>query len=87
MVLIWMDARLSYQIWLLHEEEDSNISTGSLITWYKPNCDEIFSIALPSFVVMSFIHQLLDFALRPPRNSTKKNYFPQPTQDLAQGFL
>ena len=26
---------------------------GSLITWCKPNCDEIFSIALPSIVVIS----------------------------------
>ena len=42
----------------IHEEEDSNICLGSLITWCKPNCDD-----LTSSVVMSFLHQLLDFAL------------------------
>ena len=56
----------------IHEEEDSNICVGSLITWCKPECDDIFSIALPSVVVMSFLHQLLDFALKSSRSTTKK---------------
>ena len=42
----------------IQEEEDSNICLGSLITWCKPNCDDS-----TSSVVMSFLHQLLDFAL------------------------
>ena len=48
----------------INEEEDSNICAGSLITWCKPKSDEIFSTALPSFAVMSFLHQLLDFTLK-----------------------
>ena len=32
----------------------SNIYVGSLIIWYKPNYDDIFSVASPSVVVMSF---------------------------------
>ena len=56
-------------------EDDCNICLGSLITWCKPNCDEIFSIASPSIVVMSFLHQLLDFALNSPRSSTKKRLY------------
>ena len=46
----------------VHKEEDSNIFAGSLITWCKPNSDQILFIALPSIVIMSFLHQLLDFA-------------------------
>ena len=56
------------------EEEDSNIWVGSLIIWCKPNCDEIFSIALPSVLVMSFLQQLLDFALKSPRSTTRNGY-------------
>ena len=59
----------------IHEEEDSNIWVGSLITWCKPNCDEIFSIALPSVVVVSLLHCLLGFALKSPRTTTKKGLF------------
>ena len=59
----------------IHEEEDSNIWVGSLIIWCKPNYHEIFSIALPSVVVMSFLHQLLDFALKSPRSTTRNGLF------------
>ena len=58
---------------LTHEEEDSSICVGSLIIWCKPNCDEIFSLALPLVVAMSSLHQLLDFALKSPR-SIIRNY-------------
>ena len=30
----------------IHEEEDSNICVGLLITWYKPNCDEQYVLLL-----------------------------------------
>ena len=65
---------------LIHEEEVSNICVGSLITLIKdiickPNCDDIFSIALPSLVIMSFLHQLLDFTIKSPRSTTKKGLF------------
>ena len=56
----------------IQAEEDSNTYVGSIITCCKPNCDEIFSIALPSIVVMSFLHQLLDFAFKAARRTTKK---------------
>ena len=56
----------------IHQEEDSNIWVGSLIIWCNPNCDEMFSIALPS---MSFLHQLLDFALKLPRSTTRNGFF------------
>ena len=59
----------------IHEKEDSNICAGSLITWCKANCEEIFSIVLPSIGVMSFLYQLLYFALKPPRSTTKKGLF------------
>ena len=59
----------------IHEKEDSNICAGSLITWCKANCEEIFSIVLPSIAVMSFLYQLLYFALKPPRSTTKKGLF------------
>ena len=58
-----------------HKEEDSNICIGSLVTWCKPNWGEIFSIALPSLVVMSVLHQLLYFTLKSPRNTTEKGLF------------
>ena len=51
----------------IHEGEVSNICIGLLITWCKADCDDIFSITLPSLVIMSFLHQLLDFALKLPR--------------------
>ena len=57
------------------QEEDSNIFVGSLITSCKPNCDETFSIALPSLAVVSFSHQLLDFELKSMRSTTKKGLF------------
>ena len=53
----------------IHKEEDSNKCVGSLITWCKPDCDEIFSVALPSIVVRSFLRQLLDFAWKSPRST------------------
>ena len=56
-------------------EEVSNICVSSLITWCKANCDDIFSIALPSLVVMPFLHQLLDFVLKSPRSTIKKGLF------------
>ena len=57
------------------EEEDSNIWVGSLTIWCKPNYNEIFSIALPSVAVMSFLHQLLDFALKSPRSTARNGLF------------
>ena len=45
------------------------ICIASFITWCKPNWDEIFSTALPSVVVMSFLHQVLDFASQLPRSN------------------
>ena len=68
------EVNISY-IRSIHEEESSNICAGSLITCCKPNCDQIFSIALPLIVVMSFLHQLLGFALKAPRRTTKKGFF------------
>ena len=71
-------------------EEDSNIHVGSLIIYIsvgslinicKPNCDKILSIVLPSIVVMLFLYQLLDFALKSPRSTNLLS------QNLAQGFL
>ena len=35
----------------MHEEEESNLSVDSSITWCKPNCDETFPILLPSIVI------------------------------------
>ena len=58
----------------IHEEEDSNTWVGSLIIWCKPNCDEIFCIALPSVVVISFLQQLLDIALKSPRITTRNEW-------------
>ena len=60
---------------LIHKEEDSNIWVGSLIISCKPNCEEIFSIALHSVVAMSFLHQLPDFALKLPRSTTRNGLF------------
>ena len=54
-------------------EEDSNIFVGSFITWCKGNCDDLFLLLY--FVVISFLHQLLDFALTSPRSTTKKGLF------------
>ena len=48
----------------MHEEKDSNICVGSSITWYKPNWDEIFSIGLPSLVVMSSLHLINWFYIK-----------------------
>ena len=59
----------------IHEEEDSNIWVGSSIIWCQPNCDVIFSIALPSVVVVSFLQQLLDFALKSPRSTARNGLF------------
>ena len=55
--------------------EDPNICVGSLITYCRPDCCEIFPIALPFIVVVSFFHQLFDFALKSPRSTTKKGLF------------
>ena len=71
----------------IHEEEDPNICVGSLITWSKLNCDEILSVDLPSLMVNSLLHQLLDFALKSPKSTTKKGLFCTSTQDVAQNFL
>ena len=62
----------------LINEEDSNVCVGSVIIWFKPNCNGIFSIALPSFAVMSFSQQLLDFTLKSPKSNTKKWLFCTP---------
>ena len=59
----------------IHEEEDFNRCVGSLITWCKANCNDIFSIALPSQVIISLLQQLLNFALKWPRSTTKKGLF------------
>ena len=66
-------AIISYHI--IHEKEGSNICLGSFITWCKPDCDELFSVALPSIVVMPFLDQLLDFVLKLPRTTTEKGLF------------
>ena len=47
----------------------------TFITWCKLNCDEIFYIALPLLVAMSFLHQLLDFALNRWELPLRKDYF------------
>ena len=68
---------------------------GSLITRCKPHCHEKFSIALHSILIKSFLHQLLDFALKSPRRTIEKVLYKiilsqlvlLHTQDLAQGFL
>ena len=57
---------------------------ASLLTWSKPNCNETFSIALPSLVVMWFLRHLHDFASILPRSTTRKDYFALQTQDLTQ---
>ena len=59
----------------IHEEEDYSICVSSLFTWWKPNCDAIFSIALPSLVVMSLLHQILNLALKLSRSTTRKRLF------------
>ena len=71
----------------IHEQEGCNICLGSLIIWFKANCNDIFSIILPALVVMSFLHQLLNFALKSKRSTTRKDCFALQTQDLAQGLL
>ena len=71
----------------IYEDEVSNICVGSSITWCKANGDDIFSITLPSLVVMSSLHQLLDFVLNCLGILLRKDYFALQTQDLAQGFL
>ena len=72
---------------LIHEEEDSNIYAGSLITSCKPKCPEIFAIPLHSVVILSFQHQLLDIPLKSPRITIKKGLFWTGAQDLAQNFI
>ena len=59
----------------IHEEEVSNICVGLLIIWCKPNCNEILFIVLSSLVVMSFLHQSLDFTLKLPRSTTRNGLF------------
>ena len=48
---------------------------GSLITRCKPHCYEKFSIALHSILIKSFLHQLLDFALKLLRRTIEKGLF------------
>ena len=74
-------------IWRIHEEEDSNIWVGALIIWCKPNCGEIFSIALPSVVITSFLQQLLDFTSKSPRSNASNGLFCTADSRLTQGFL
>ena len=52
--------RCEVNIRSIYEEEDSNICVGWLITCCKPNCDYIFSIALPSLLVMSLLHKIAE---------------------------
>ena len=70
----------------MHEEEYSNIYVGSLITWWKPNCDEIFSIALPAIVVTSFLRQLLDLSLKSPSTTTKEELFCKADANFSSRF-
>ena len=42
------------------------------MTSSKVNCNDIFFITLPSLVVKSFLHQLLDFALKSPRSTKQR---------------
>ena len=39
----------------IQDEEFSKICLGSFITCYNPHCDKIFSIALPSKFVLSYL--------------------------------
>ena len=59
---------------LIHEEE-SNIYVGSLTIWCKQHFAEIIYIALPSVVIMSFLHQLSDFALKLLKSTTTNGSF------------
>ena len=59
----------------IHSQKGFNICVGTLITWFKRNCDEIFYMALPSIVVMLFLHHLLHFVLKSLRSTTKKGLF------------
>ena len=52
--------RCEVNIRSVYEEEASNVCVGWLITCCKPNCDYIFSIALPSLLVMSWLHKIAE---------------------------
>ena len=58
----------------MHKEEDSKIWVASLIIWLRTNWDVTFSIVIPSKLVLFWLHQCLDFALKSPMTTNKKRF-------------
>ena len=59
----------------IHDEESPMKGVGSLITCCNPNWVVTPSNLEPSYVVISLLHQRLDFALKWPRMRVRKGLF------------
>ena len=72
----------------MHEKKYSKIRVGLLISWLRPNWDVRFSIVRPSKLLLSWLHQCFDFALKSPMTTIKKGSFalefPSSLQDYLQ---
>ena len=59
----------------MHEEELFKMCVSSLISWCKLFCEVTTSILLPSLLVIIWTYQMLDLALKSPRETIKKGFF------------
>ena len=70
----------------MQEDELFKMWVGLFMIWWKPKLEVKKSILEPLKLVLSFVYQDLDFALKSPRTTILKRFFQPCDQSLILGF-